>query len=153
MHPFNWMLFFALSLTFFFFMKADGRILDYREGNTSISLLSLEKILGHSMQDILPPEVGPKFDHILRETVKTGKVVSIEYRLPAQEGERWFEARLVPFENEARVIAIVRDVSERVRNAERIQSQLRRLYALHSFDAAITASFNLKVTLSLFYGK
>jgi HD-GYP domain-containing protein (c-di-GMP phosphodiesterase class II) len=47
------------------------------------------------------------------------------------------------------VIAIVRDISERVRNAGRIQSQLRRLYALHSVDAAITASFDLKVTLSV----
>ena len=47
------------------------------------------------------------------------------------------------------MIAIVRDVSERVKSAERIQSQLRRLYALHSVDAAITASFDLKVTLSV----
>jgi HD-GYP domain-containing protein (c-di-GMP phosphodiesterase class II) len=81
--------------------------------------------------------------------MKTGKVVSIEYRLPTPEGERWFEARLVPFENEARVIAIVRDVSDRVRNTQRIQSQLRQLYALHSIDVAITASFDLKVTLSV----
>ena len=132
-----------------FFMDADGQILDYRNGNTSTFQMPPEKILGHSMQDILPSEIGSKFNHALRETIKTGKVVSIEYRLQVPEGEHWFEARLVPFENESRVIAIVREVSERVRNAERIQSQLRRLYALHSVDAAITASFDLKVTLSV----
>jgi len=132
-----------------FFMDAEGQILDYRNGNTSYFQLASEEILGHSMRDILPPEVGSKFNLALREAIKTGKVVSIEYRLQDAKGERWFEARLVPFENEARVIAIVRDVSERVRNAGRIQSQLRRLYAIHSVDAAITASFDLKVTLSV----
>jgi PAS domain S-box-containing protein len=132
-----------------FFMDADGQVLDFRDGNTPKLQLSPEKIMGHSMRDILPPEVGPKFDHSLQEAIKTGKVVTIEYRLPLPEGEHWFEARLVPFENECRVIAIVREVSERVKNAERIQSQLKRLYALHSVDAAITGSFDLKVTLSV----
>jgi len=132
-----------------FFMDADGRILDYRNGNTSILQLSPKNILGHSIQDILPQEIGSKFTHTLQESIKTGKVVSIEYKLQTAEGEHWFEARLVPFESEARVIAIVRDISERVKSAERIQSQLRRLYALHSVDAAITASFDLKVTLSV----
>jgi len=132
-----------------FFMDVDGRILDYRNGNTFVLQLPPEKILGHSMRDFLPPEIGSKFDHSLREAIRTGKVVSIEYSLQVPHGEQWFEARLVPLENEARVIAIVRDVSERVRNAVRIQSQLRRLYALHAVDAAITASFDLKVTLSV----
>jgi PAS domain S-box-containing protein len=132
-----------------FFMDADGQILDFRNGNTSFFQLPPEKILGHSMRDILPPEIGSRFNHTLRDTLKTGKIISIEYKLQFPEGEHWFEARLVPFENESRVIAIVRDVSERVRNTERIQSQLRRLYALHSVDAAITASFDLKVTLSV----
>jgi PAS domain-containing protein len=83
-----------------FFMDADGQILDYRNGNTSILQLPPEKILGHSMRDILPPEIGSKFNHALREAMKTGKVVSIEYRLQVPEGEHWFEARLVPFQNE-----------------------------------------------------
>jgi PAS domain S-box-containing protein len=132
-----------------FLMDADGQVLDFRSGNTSYLQLPPEKILGHSMRDILPPEAVSKFNLSLRETIKTGKVVSIEYRLQPSEGERWFEARLVPFENEARVIAIVREVSERVKNAELLKSQLRRMYAIHAVDAAITASFDLKVTLSV----
>ncbi len=132
-----------------FFMDSNGQILDYRNGNTSFLQLPPENILGHSIRDIFPQDIGSKFDHTLRESIKTGKVISIEYKVQIAEGEHWFEARLVPFETEARVIAIVRDVSERVKSAERIQNQLRRLYALHSVDAAITASFDLKVTLSV----
>jgi PAS domain S-box-containing protein len=132
-----------------FCLNTDGQILDYRAGKTSILYLPPEKVLGHPIRDALPPDVGPKFEHAFQETIKTGKVVSIEYRLKVPEGEHWLEARLVPIENEPRVIVIVRDVTERVRNAERIQSQVRRLYALHAVDAAITASFDLKVTLSV----
>ena len=132
-----------------FFMDADGQIMDYRNGSPFNLPYPPDKLLGHSMRDILPPESSSTFNHSLRETLKTGQVVSMEYRLQTPDGERWFEARLVPFINVARVVAIVRDISEHVKNRERIQSQLRRLYALHSVDAAITASFDLKVTLSV----
>jgi PAS domain S-box-containing protein len=132
-----------------FFMDVDGQILDYRNGNNSILQLLPKDILGHLIQDILPQEIGSNFIQTVHEAIKTGKVGSLEYKIQTAEGDHWFEARLVPFKNEARVIAIVRDISERVKSAERIQSQLRRLYALHSVDAAITASFDLKVTLSV----
>jgi PAS domain S-box-containing protein len=132
-----------------FFMDADGQVLDFRNGNNPVLPLTPDKVLGHSMRDFLPPEIGQKFNNILREALKTGMVLAMEYRLATTEGEHWFEAHLVPCQNEARVIAIVRDVSERVKSTERIQSQLRRLYAIHSVDAAITASFDLKVTLSV----
>jgi PAS domain S-box-containing protein len=132
-----------------FCMDTDGQVLDFRNGNSLVVQLTRDKVLGHSLRDFLPPEIGPKFNHVLREALKTGMVGALEYRLAAPQGEYWFEARLVPFQNESRVIAILRDVSERVKSTERIQTQLRRLYALHSVDAAITASFDLKVTLSV----
>jgi len=69
-----------------FFIGADGEILDYRNGNTCSIPLPPEKILGHSMRDILPPEAGPIFNHSLRETLKTGKGVSMEYKLQTPEG-------------------------------------------------------------------
>jgi HD-GYP domain-containing protein (c-di-GMP phosphodiesterase class II) len=133
---------------FLFSINADGQILDYRAGKMSALYLPPEQFLDHKIQDVLPAEIGSKFDRALRETFKTGKVVSIEYLLQVPEGERWFEARLVPLDK-SRVIAIVRDVTERVKNAQQIQSQLRRLSALHAVDAAITASFDLNVTLSV----
>jgi PAS domain S-box-containing protein len=131
-----------------FSMDTDGRILDYRAEKTSSLYLPPEQFLGHRMRDVLPAEVGQKFDQTLRETIDTNKVVSIEYCLPVSAGERWFEARLVPM-NEGHVIAIVRDVTERVKTTAQVQCQLRRLSALHAVDAAITASFDLNVTLSV----
>jgi HD-GYP domain-containing protein (c-di-GMP phosphodiesterase class II) len=131
-----------------FSIDAEGQILDYRAGKTSALYLPPEKFLGQRIQDILPPEVGTKFDRALHEAFKTDKVVSIEYELTVPEGERWYEARLCTLYN-TRAVAIIRDVTERVRNNQQIQSQLRRLSALHAVDAAITSSFDLNVTLSV----
>ena len=131
-----------------FCVDANGVVVDYKAGETSSFYLAPEQFLGHPMRDILPVEAGLKFDHALEETLKTGKIVSIEFRLLAPKGQRWFEARLVP-SGESGVIAIVRDVSERIKNVEQIQCQLRRLSALHTVDAAITATFDLKLTLSV----
>jgi PAS domain S-box-containing protein len=131
-----------------FSMDTEGRILDYRAGQTSSLFLPPEQFIGQKMQDILPIEVSSKYDQALREIFRTGKVVSIEYRLQVPEGECWFEARLVP-SDKTRVIAIIRDVTERIKNTEKIQCQLKRLSALHAVDAVITASFDLNVTLSV----
>ncbi len=131
-----------------FSMDPDGLILDFRAGKTSVLYLPPEKFLGHRMQDILPPDIAGKFIRALNDTFRTGKVVSIEYQLEVPDGNRCFEARLCTF-HKTRAVAIVRDVTERVKNAERIQSQLRRLSALHAVDAAISSSFDLNVTLSV----
>jgi PAS domain S-box-containing protein len=132
-----------------FSMDEAGRILDYRAGRLSALFLPPEQFLGHLMWDVLPKEVGSQISRSFREAVRTGRVVSTEYELTVPDGKRWFEARLVPLKNASIVIAIVRDISERVKNSERIQNQLKRLSASHAVDAAITASFDLKVTLSV----
>ena len=131
-----------------FSMDTEGKVLDYRAGHTSALFLPPEKFLGQRMQDILPPDVGAKFARAMHDSIKTGKVTSLEYELNVPEGTRWFEARLCTL-YKSRVVAIVRDVTERVKSAQQIRSQLHRLSALHSVDAAITSSFDLNVTLSV----
>lgn len=131
-----------------FCIDADGRVFDYRVGETSTFSLTPDQCLGHPLRDILPAEASSKFDRAFEETLKTGKINSIEFRLLAERRERWFEARLVP-SGESGAIVTLRDVSERVRNVEQIQCQLRRLSALHKIDTAITATFDLKLTLSV----
>lgn len=131
-----------------FSINTEGRILDYRAGNASALFLPPEQFLGRRIQAVLPEDIGAKFGRAIDEAFKTGRVIPIEYLLKVPDGECWFEARLVRLD-ESRVVAIVRDVTERIKNTEKIQSQLRRLSALHAVDAAITASFDLNVTLSV----
>lgn len=123
----------------------DGKILDTKAGKTTAITVPAEQLAGRSIENFLPAEAGPKVRHAIQECIRNDQVGSIEY----QQGQHWFEANLVPLEGHSRAIVIIRDISERVRNAEKLQCQVRRLAALNSIDAAITASFDLKVTLAV----
>ena len=131
-----------------FCMDASGRILSYKAGKSSSLFLSAEQFLGQKLQDIFPPEVSQKLSQAFQEALLSGNVVSVDYRLQVPDGLRWFEARLVSTEGTL-VIAIVRDVTERVTANEQAQRQLQRLSALHSIDAASASSFDLNVILSV----
>ena len=129
-------------------MDSSGRILSYKAGKSLTSYLLPEKFLGQEMQAILPPEVGQIFFQAIQEALQTGNIVSMDYQLQVPGGQRWFEARLVSTA-ESPVIAIIRDITDRVTATEQVQRQLQRLSALHSIEAAITSSFDLNVILSV----
>jgi GAF domain-containing protein len=131
-----------------FCMDSCGRILSYKAGKPSSLYLLPEQFLGRQMQALLPPDVGQKFFRTFQEALQTGNVVSMDYQLQVPDGKRWFEARLVPSAG-SRVIAIVRDVTDRLAAAEQVQHHLQRLSTLHSIDAAIASSFDLNVILSV----
>lgn len=131
-----------------FCMDSGGRILSYKAGKPSSLFLTPEQFLGKQMQDILPPAVGQKFFQAFQDALQSGNVVNVDYQLQVPDGQRWFEARLVPASG-SRVIAVIRDVTERVTSTEQAQRHLQRLSALHSIDAAITSSFDLNVVLSV----
>ena len=129
-------------------MDTDGRILDYKAGNPSSLFLPPAEFLGKHIQEVLPAEIGEKYTIAIRQAILTGKCVPLSYQLGAADGEHWFEARLVASEDN-QISAILRDTTERVQVNERLQRQARQLSTVQSIDAAITASFDLSVTLSV----
>jgi HD-GYP domain-containing protein (c-di-GMP phosphodiesterase class II) len=131
-----------------FCMDASTTILSYKAGKSSSLYQTPEQFLGQQMKTFLPPPVGENFFKAVQEALQTGKVVSFEYQLQVPDGQRWFEARLVS-SGDSQVIALIRDVTERVATSLQVQRQLQRLSALHSIEAAITASFDLNVILSV----
>jgi HD-GYP domain-containing protein (c-di-GMP phosphodiesterase class II) len=131
-----------------FNMDFSGRILSYKAGKPSSLFLLPEQFLGQQIQTILPPEVGKKIYQALQEALQTGNVVLVNYQLQVKNGQHWFEAYLVP-SRDSKVIAIIRDVTDRVISNEQTQRHLRRISALHSIDAAISSSFDLNVILSV----
>ncbi len=130
------------------YMESDGRILDYKASNPSSLFLPPAEFLGKRIQDVLPSAAAEKYSQALKQTIQTGKVVPITYQLDLPHGEHWFEVRLIALEKN-RVVAVLRDITERIQAGDRIQRQSRQLSAIQSIDAAITASFDLNVTLSV----
>jgi GAF domain-containing protein len=129
-------------------MDSSGTVLSYKTGKSTSFYLLPPEILGQKIQIILPGEAGQKFVLAIQEALQTGNAISIDYQMQVPHGLRWFEARLVCLSG-SQVIAILRDVTDRVTAAEHGRRQLQRLAALHSIEAAITSSFDLNVILAV----
>ncbi len=129
-------------------LDPSGKILDYKAGNPSSLFLPPAEFLGKRIQEVLPTDAAEKYTQGLKQSIQTGKVVPISYQLELPDSEHWFEARLVVV-SKNQIVAVIRDISDRIQANERIQRQSRQLSAIQSIDAAITASFDLNVTLSV----
>jgi PAS domain S-box-containing protein len=97
----------------YFWLDADGTILDYHAADPSELYLPPEQFLGKKMAEVLPGDVGTLFAEAAAKVVRTGSMVCLEYPLEVAHGVRHYEARLMPLpDNQA--IAIVRNITERV---------------------------------------
>jgi PAS domain S-box-containing protein len=102
----------------YFRLSDDGRILSYRAGADNALYALPEEFLGRPMREVVPAEVGRAFDDACARVRETGQMASIEYalRLPGEECERDFEARVVPL-GPGELATVVRDITDR-RDAE-----------------------------------
>lgn len=129
-------------------VNTEGLILDHRSGVLSSFSFTSPLVEGRPIQEFFPNEVSEKIMAALNETFKTSKMITCQYSAKRLDQQRWYEAHIVPLDG-SRAVIIIRDVSEKTRSTERIQSQLRRLAALNAADTAIASSFDLNVTLSV----
>jgi PAS domain S-box-containing protein len=97
----------------YFRLRDDGTILGYRAGSENGLYAEPDAFLGRRLQEVLPPEVGLRFDAARAEARRTGHVASMEYTLPGpgdDTAERAYEARLVPLAP-GELAAVVRDIT------------------------------------------
>ncbi len=127
----------------YFLLDYDGKILDYYGVRSSDLYIPPEVFLGkciQDMQDIIPPNLGEQARDAIRQVIETKSLVSREYWLPVREGGQFFEARLLPLP-EKRIIAIVRNITER----KRMEEELRQSYEKLQRTAMGTISAMAKV--------
>lgn len=95
----------------FFRLSHEGRILDYKAGNTSDLLIERNKMIGKMIFDIPYKTVAEQFREALDQVKEKRTLVTIEYAIPAGQGENFYEARFLPFLKD-QTIVIVRNVTE-----------------------------------------
>ena len=131
-----------------FDLNSEGRVLDYKGSDFTLLHSSPEGPLNQRIQDILPVEIGEKFQKTVEQASLTQKTISLDCPLHFADGVRWFETRFVPYSS-SRVVVIARDVTKYKQAEEKVQSQLKHLSALHAIDILISSSFDLNFTLSI----
>jgi PAS domain S-box-containing protein len=110
------------------FLRVDrtGVVLDAQAGRGSDSFLSAEKFAGANLQDILPAGAQEPFRGAQEKVRKTGTVEVLEFPIEDRLGQQTYEMRLLPLTLDE-WIAIVRNVSERKANEQRLKDAAQEL--------------------------
>ena len=135
---------------------SDGIFITDLEGNFLIVNSKACEMLGYTEQelvrmknaDVVAPESLQQIPLRLAE-MRMGSSVLTERLLLRKDGTTFpveINGKLL---SDGRFQAIARDITERKQAQERLKRQLDRLDALRSIDMAITASLDLRVTLSI----
>jgi len=109
----------------FFRLARDGTTLDFRAGRKTDLFLPPSEFLGRRVRDVMPPIAAEAIHGAIEQALREGGIVVVEYPLPFPQGERYFEARLLPHGAD-QVVAVVRDITDRRSlEAERERARLR----------------------------
>ena len=96
-----------------FVISRDGTYLDFHARDHEQLFVPPETFLGKAVRDVMPPPLADRFMVAIAEAAKTDASVVLEYDLPIRGEEHHFEARLVR-DRQHRIVAVVRDLTERV---------------------------------------
>jgi PAS domain S-box-containing protein len=98
-----------------------GEFLDVRASQENLLFVPREAIIGHTVSELLPPEVAQASIRAIAQALETGAPQVIEYELPLPGGQHHFEARHV-VSGPDEVLCIARDITE-LRWAERARAE------------------------------
>jgi PAS domain S-box-containing protein len=134
------------------FLRLDrsGAVLDAQAGQSSDSFLSRERFSGKNLQDILPAAVLEQVGASQDQVRKTSAVEVVEFPIQDRLGQQIYEMRLLPL-NWDEWIAIVRNITERKTNEERLTDVAQELEQKNQeLETALTAAREATRTKSRF---
>jgi len=96
-------------------LHRDGTILSAISAQTGNAQMSPQRLQDKALHDVLPPAAMETLLAGVRRLNGAGGVTPLDYSLESAQGPRHFEGRLVALPDGVRVMAIMRDVTERRR--------------------------------------
>lgn len=100
-----------------FIIDEEGRHLDVMTSEDHLLYKSVQEIRGKLLHEIFEKPVADNFLKLVRQTIKSNAVQTIEYDLNIENQNRWYEARTAPlnhaFHNKKAVIWIAREITDR----------------------------------------
>jgi PAS domain S-box-containing protein len=112
-----------------FLLDREGTYLDYHAPDDNLLFAPAQEFLGKKQSDVLPPGLAAKFAYSFAKVLQTEQPVLMEYSLTLPEGLRTFEASMVRC-NGDRILAIVRDISQRKEAEESLKKALAEVQSL-----------------------
>lgn len=138
-----------------FRIRKDGTFLDFKAAKNDVRALSPDRVMGQTVQEILPTEVAQQMLHYVAKALSTNEIQVFEYQLLAplnpayqmgQGSGRDYEARVVVNGGDE-VLAIVRDITER-KEVEQLKNEFVSIVS-HELRTPLTS---VRGSLSLISG-
>ncbi|HEU4936374.1 MAG TPA: ATP-binding protein [Vicinamibacterales bacterium] len=102
-----------------FVFSRDGVYVDYNAPSPAALFVAPDQFLGKHIRDVLPKELTQSVEPLFEKAMKAEQPVSLDYTLPMDGTDHYFEARLVRCDNDT-IVCIVRDVTDRHRATEQL---------------------------------
>ncbi|KFM95005.1 PAS domain S-box protein [Bacillus clarus] len=96
----------------YFLSELDGTIMDCKANSISKFHVSMEKLVGKKIQEVLPASIIKQFEKAVNKIHTSSAPVLIDYSLQLDDEIYHFEARLLPLFKD-KIMIIVRDITER----------------------------------------
>ncbi len=125
--------FFTSSPDLVFILNSEGVFLEFVAGLEKDLLVPPSSFINKSIADVLPAEVVKDVRSCLKRAISTQAMATCEYSLLFDKRDMYYELRIVSMSAD-RVMAVVRDQTERVRAEKKLAESEGRLRAL--FDGA-----------------
>ena len=114
-----------------FEVNLDGRYISYHSPRTDLLAAPPEMFLGKLVSEVLPPDAAVVVMAALRETNERGRSTGKQIALALPQGELWFELSVAKkstaVDGEPCFIVLSRDITERRRDARRMEELSRHL--------------------------
>jgi len=94
-----------------FQVKKDGTFLSYYAGNKDILYAKPDEFINKNIKEVLPEDLASRSIKSIKEAIKTGKIVSLEYQLPVKDEMRDWEARFTKSGKDIAIV-LIRDITE-----------------------------------------
>jgi len=110
---------FSVIPDLFFCVEPSGKIIHYKSGNNHDLYVDPSVFMHKRMQDVLPVDIGKKFDAAISKAMSSCQLQVFEYELSVSGENKYFEARLNKLPNIDMIPIIVRDITDQ-KNAEEL---------------------------------
>jgi PAS domain S-box-containing protein len=110
-------------------IDANGTYLDVMSGGNVTLIHSVEKIINHSVYEVLPYHLAQQRSDLIKQALATGETLIYEYEIETQGELHYEEARIVVC-GEDEVLVIVRDISDRKMTEQALRESEERYRSL-----------------------